>query len=143
MVWWFTTFLLLQVHHCVQKYLPHWSKWTWALIGMPLETLPLLLHQAILQRLNLFPTNDRPDPMRPLCGNSRPADGYGVDSTHPPSGMVGGEFGRSMPRGVSPAPQDPDVQFVAQRLLSRQTFLPAGEQLNVLAAAWIQAMVHD
>jgi len=33
--------------------------------------------------------------------------------------------------------------LVAQRLLAREEFAPAGAQLNVLAASWIQAMVHD
>lgn len=33
--------------------------------------------------------------------------------------------------------------MVAQRLLARETFKPAGKQLNILAASWIQAMVHD
>ena len=37
----------------------------------------------------------------------------------------------------------PEVQLVAQRLLAREKFQPAGDQLNVLAASWIQAMVHD
>ncbi len=35
------------------------------------------------------------------------------------------------------------MQMVAQRLLAREEFKPAGDQLNVLAASWIQAMVHD
>jgi alpha-dioxygenase len=41
---------------------------------------------------------------------------------------------------------DPPVQEVAQKLLARRSkdeFYPAGMQLNILAAIWIQAMVHD
>merc|ERR1712165_181994 len=37
----------------------------------------------------------------------------------------------------------PPVQLVAQRLLAGEEFAPAADQLNVIAAAWIQAMVHD
>lgn len=37
----------------------------------------------------------------------------------------------------------PPVQLVAGKLLRRTEFKPAGMQLNVLAAAWIQAMTHD
>ncbi|KAI0559766.1 Peroxidase superfamily protein isoform 1 [Gracilaria domingensis] len=36
--------------------------------------------------------------------------------------------------------RDPPVQVVAAKLLQRKGFRPAGDQLNVLAAAWIQAM---
>ena len=37
----------------------------------------------------------------------------------------------------------PDVQLVAQRLLAREQFKPAEDQINILAASWVQAMVHD
>jgi len=38
-----------------------------------------------------------------------------------------------------PFSADPDVQMVAQRLLAREGFVPAGDQLNIIAAAWIHA----
>ena len=140
---------LLFVHRVVQDYLPHWSKWPGKIAGLDLGLLPLLLHRMILQRMNLSAAAKAPreslDTTRPVGVNYRPDDGYGVDAASPRAGMVNGVFGRNMPPRVSPPARDslPDVQHVAQRLLARKTFVPAGDQLNVLAAAWIQAMVHD
>lgn len=49
-----------------------------------------------------------------------------------------------MPPASSYDPFDgPPVQEVAAKLLQRKGFKPAGDQLNILAAAWIQAMAHD
>ena len=81
---------------------------------------------------------------------ARPDNGYGTDVEHPPAGARGSPFARNCP-ALSMATRlkddlDPPVQEVAQKLLARRTaseFYPAGMQLNVLAAAWIQAMVHD
>ena len=60
--------------------------------------------------------------------------------------MEGAPIGRNMPalpKHLRDPHGKPEVQLVAQRLLARETFTPAGDQLNVLAASWIQAMVHD
>ena len=81
---------------------------------------------------------------------ARPDDGYGTNVLHPLAGAQGSPFGRNCP-AISKQSRlndasDPSVQKVAQKLLGRRTedeFYPAGMQLNVLAAAWIQAMVHD
>ena len=60
--------------------------------------------------------------------------------------MDGAPVGRNMP--AVPKHQrnhrgGPDVQLVAQRLLARESFQPAADELNITAAARIQAMVHD
>ena len=60
--------------------------------------------------------------------------------------MAGAPIGRNMPaipEHLRDAHGTPDVQLVAQRLLAREKFKPAADQLNILAASWIQAMVHD
>ncbi len=60
--------------------------------------------------------------------------------------MEGCPIGRNMPalpKHLRDPHGKPDVQMVAQRLLAREGFKPAASQLNVLAASWIQAMVHD
>ncbi len=60
--------------------------------------------------------------------------------------MTGAPIGRNMPatpKHLRDQFGKPDVQMVAQRLLAREEFKPAGNQLNIIAASWIQAMVHD
>ncbi|CAN0074799.1 unnamed protein product, partial [Laminaria digitata] len=70
----------------------------------------------------------------------------------PAAGGAGQSFGRNCP-GYAPHKRremTPDPFLVAQKLLARRPsgpdnayFKPAGAQLNILAAAWIQAMTHD
>ena len=60
--------------------------------------------------------------------------------------MTGAPIGRNMPelpKHLRDPHGKPDVQMVAQRLLAREEFTNAGSAFNVLAASWIQAMVHD
>lgn len=76
----------------------------------------------------------------------RPDDGFGTDFEHPTTAMEGAPIGRNMvtlPKHLRGPHGKPEVQLVAQRLLAREEFKPAASQLNVLAASWIQAMVHD
>ncbi|CAA6669880.1 unnamed protein product [Spirodela intermedia] len=42
-----------------------------------------------------------------------------------------------------PALMDPDPFVVATKLLERKSFIGTGKQFNVIAASWIQFMVHD
>ena len=75
----------------------------------------------------------------------RPDDGYGTDVANPFTGITGYAIGRNMsaiPKHLRDQRGGPDVQMVAQRLLAREGFTPAGDQLNIIAAAWIQAQVH-
>ena len=78
--------------------------------------------------------------------SARPDDGFGTDWKNPTAGMLSSPIGRNMP-AVPMHLRDPhgkpDVQMVAQRLLAREGFKPAASQLNILAASWIQAMIHD
>lgn len=77
---------------------------------------------------------------------TRPADGFGADVNNPTTANYKGPIGRNMPaipKHLRDPQGAPDVQMVAQRLLAREQFKPAAEQLNILAASWIQAMVHD
>ena len=78
--------------------------------------------------------------------SARSDDGFGTDWKNPTTAMEGGPIGRNMPalpKHLRDPHGKPDVQMVAQRLLAREGFKPAASQLNVLAASWIQAMVHD
>eukprot|EP00892_Ulva_mutabilis_P010544 jgi/Ulvmu1/7862/UM004_0093.1 len=93
-----------------------------------------------------------PDADRPLY---RTADGYGNNGADAYAGTSGTTVGRNI-QLIPPESRDsmgyPEPQLVAQKLLSRRAgahtpyasgFRPAGLQLNIMAAAWIQAMIHD
>jgi hypothetical protein len=74
----------------------------------------------------------------------RSDDGFGTDYENPTTAMEGAPIGRNMPalpKHLRDAHGKPEVQLVAQRLLAREEYKPAGQQLNILAASWIQAMV--
>ena len=112
---------------------------------LPLGLLTLLLRRNVLQNLNLLPAPDAP-----TSGSSIPnvpyrsPDGSGYDVENFKAGASETPFARNMtPNPVRNPLRDPPVQLVAQKLLARQSFKPAGDQLNVLAAAWIQFMTHD
>lgn len=80
----------------------------------------------------------------------RMATGHYNEIAEPRAGASMTPFGRNTP-GYAPGCRRemiPDPFLVAQKLLARRLsgpngdyFKPAGAQLNILAAAWIQAMV--
>lgn len=113
--------------------------------------IPLIVHRSVLERDNLLPTPPHKDPQDrdkpPEEGFLfRPDDGYGTDVKNPTASMEGAPVGRNMetvPKEKRIHREGPNVQVVAQRLLAREEFKAAGDQLNIVAAAWIQAMVHD
>jgi hypothetical protein len=138
-----------------------WYKWPLLSIW-PLVYLYL---RRVLLRLNLVDIPQPPDTqigerLRRYEGKGsleiysyRDDDGWGNDVNHPDAGAQGATIGRNMAyiptHAVAPL-EDPHPQLVAQKLLARRPqennpsgFLPAGMQLNVMAAAWIQAMIHD
>jgi Animal haem peroxidase len=77
---------------------------------------------------------------------SRTGDAFGNDRAHPQAGSYLAAIGRQMgqiPRKERDPAGDPAPQLVAQKLLARTDFKPAQMQLNLMAGAWIQAMIHD
>ena len=90
-----------------------------------------------------------PHQLLPAC--RRTADGTFNDLRYPSMGAVGTPFGRNVPLTAVRADgygqamrctSVPSPRAVSNELLARTEFVPAG-RLNVLAAAWIQFMVHD
>jgi hypothetical protein len=77
----------------------------------------------------------------------RSADGSYNDLSNPHMGRAGTRFGRNFSLSHIKQAQDnaklldPNPRTVAQTLMTRSTFQPV-PQLNLLAAAWIQFMVH-
>lgn len=117
-----------------------------------------------MMRLNLLDVPQPPgttptDPPATLPDSERPlyraANGYGNDGADAYAGTTGATIGRNLPE-IAEASREtmayPEPQLVAQKLLARRAgphtpyasgFRPAGLQLNIMAAAWIQAMIHD
>jgi hypothetical protein len=122
----------------------------WDRLPPKLGVLALLGIRQRLRMRNLYDLGDEPapqhDPTRgpaPVSPN-RSEDGSGTDPEIPWMGAAGTRFSRN----TAPAPEDDEVRdspspaTVSERLLTRTTFFPA-EQLNLLAAAWVQFEVHD
>lgn len=112
---------------------------------IPLGLLTLISRRSVYRSLNLLPPPDRPEsvPSIPQLPYRRPdASGTDVNDLH--AGAQNTPFARNMLPNPKPNPlREPSVQLVARRLLERDVFKPAGDQLNVLAGAWIQFMSHD
>jgi hypothetical protein len=122
-----------------------------------LPTLPALGALATLRNelrnKNLYDTEEPPldeqeipADLDPALREARTADGSFNDLRCPRMGAAGCRFGRNVPlRHVFPDAPNllvPNPRTVSRELMTREQFQPA-TILNVLAAAWIQFMVHD
>jgi hypothetical protein len=89
---------------------------------------------------------ETPPALDPVIREGRSADGSNNDLNYPRMGAAGRRFGRNFPlKEVFPDTQNllvPNPRVVSQTLMTREEFQPA-TFLNLLAAAWIQFMVHD
>jgi hypothetical protein len=77
----------------------------------------------------------------------RNSDGKFNDLKQPLMGCTGMRFGRNMPREFTAHPSDADLmtpnpRVISEKLMKRTEFKPA-TIVNLLAAPWIQFMVHD
>jgi hypothetical protein len=106
-----------------------------------------------LRRKNLHDTEEPPlakrnagEPLPPEVAECRTADGTYNDLGCPHMGAAGRRFGRNFPlehtQPDTASLLNPNPREVSRALMTRDTFKPA-EILNLLAAAWIQFMVHD
>ena len=110
----------------------------------------ILGHRDNLREKNLTDTEtappDAPEPQGDFVG-ARTVTGSHTDLGQPWMGMAGTRFGRNVALKASFGEtgarlMDPSPRLVSNRLLARKEFVPV-PHLNVLAAAWIQFMVHD
>ncbi|XP_062111993.1 alpha-dioxygenase PIOX [Humulus lupulus] len=74
----------------------------------------------------------------------RTADGEYNDPFNEDTGSQGSIFGRN----ILPVPQKhkllrPDPMIVATKLMARRNYKDTGKQFNMIAASWIQFMIHD
>ena len=77
----------------------------------------------------------------------RNSDGKFNDIEQPLMGCTGMRLGRNVPREftAAPTPEElltPNPRLISEKLMQRREFKPA-TIVNLLAAAWIQFMVHD
>ena len=105
-----------------------------------------------LREQNLHDTEDPPlprhagAPVDAAVRENRTVDGTFNDLQFPTMGAAGRRFGRNFPleRVFPDIPNllEPNPRVVSRELMTREAFQPA-TILNLLAAAWIQFMVHD
>ena len=131
------------------------QKTGWDRFPLLIGLMVLVGLRIVLRARNLYDTTgvkvsskDRPLPGKQGARyiTARTADGTYNDLAHPTMGSVGTRFGRNVP--LQDAYPDeatvltPNPRLVSLELLTRDTFQPV-TILNMLAAAWVQFMVHD
>jgi hypothetical protein len=117
--------------------------------GLVLAGLRVRLRESNLQDTERLPSAgvDGPPPDGDRHLTARTADGSWNDLSVPTMGRAGARFGRNVPNDRTyPEADDrllePSPRQVSRELLTRHELIPA-TSLNMLAAAWIQFMVHD
>jgi len=123
-----------------------WHRWPFV-IAMPM----IVGHRVNMRRSNLFDTETVSPTVPEVNGfdvrGQRTADGSYNDLAKPWMGMTNARFGRNMPLAETfgekpPTLYEPSPRLISRELMARKEFIPV-PHLNVLAAAWIQFMVHD
>ncbi|CAN4082484.1 unnamed protein product [Withania somnifera] len=98
------------------------------------------------QQYNLINVGRTPTGVRANPGDYpyRTADGKYNDPFNEGAGSQFSFFGRNMmPLDQHNKLKKPDPMVVATKLLARRKFVDTGKQFNMIAASWIQFMVHD
>ena len=123
----------------------------WYTLQRPASGIRLYQLRDEMREKNLVDTEEPPleTSMAPPSGdvyNVRTSDGTYNDLKCPRMGSAGMRFGRNVPLAEAFPDtanlMNPSPRRVSLDLLTRTTFQPA-TILNVIAAAWIQFMVHD
>jgi len=138
-----------------QMYGPNdpWTNW-YKSTDMRVKLAKLATMRSVLEGSNLWDTNRFFEPPSPACPpgaeHNRQVDGTCNDLDRTWMGSAGARFGRNMnPTGAFAQAEtetlmEPNPRDVSRVLFTRDTV--NGDQvpfLNMLAAAWIQFMVHD
>ncbi|XP_027922492.1 alpha-dioxygenase 1 [Vigna unguiculata] len=118
----------------------------WPRLPVFLGLLYLAIRRHLHQEYNLFNVGTTPTGVRfnPSDFPYRTADGKYNDPFNEVVGSEGTFFGRNMlPVDQKKKLLKPDPMVVATKLLARRTYKDTGKQFNVIAASWIQFMIHD
>ncbi|XXG48833.1 hypothetical protein AAC387_Pa02g3171 [Persea americana] len=118
----------------------------WHRLPVFLGLIYLAIRRHLHEEYNLIPVGPTPIGLRDNPSNHpyRTADGKYNDPFNAIAGSEGTFFGRNM----LPSPQKelimkPDPFVVATKLLARKKMMDTGKQFNMIAASWIQFMIHD
>lgn len=131
-----------------------WDRWHKYLGAMVLKVLRDDLRDKNLADTRRWDLANNPTPVErgPYPEHEkdvRSPDGSRNDLTDPGMGMAGSSFGRNLPLEEVVPVEDrniliPNPREVSRQLMSRgSNDLKKAESLNVLAAGWIQFMIHD
>lgn len=132
--------ILFHIIHFVDRY------YAWYKLPVFLGLAYLAIRRSLHQRYNLLNVGRSKSNIRthPVEIPYRTANGKFNDPFNIETGDEGSFFGRNM----LPSPQkheilDPHPSVVATKLLARKKLADTGKQFNMLAACWIQFMIHD
>ncbi|XP_048615415.1 alpha-dioxygenase 1 isoform X2 [Brassica napus] len=132
--------MLLLIVHAVDKMVP------WHKLPVFLGLAYLGLRRHLHQEYNLINVGQTPVGTRfnPADYPYRTADGKFNDPFNEGVGSESSFIGRNCP----PVDQKikllkPDPMVVATKLLARRKLIDTGKQFNMIAASWIQFMIHD
>lgn len=130
--------LLFLIIHLVDRF------YAWHRLPVCLGLLYLEIRRSLHERYNLINVGSTAVQGGRYNAVDRTPDGSYDDAFYGETGCQGAFFGRNM----LPSPQHdkllkPHPMVVATKLLSRRKMVDTGKQFNMLAAAWIQFMIHD
>ncbi|KAJ6726518.1 PROSTAGLANDIN G/H SYNTHASE [Salix purpurea] len=118
----------------------------WHRLPVFLGLLYLSVRRHLHQEYNLFNVGRTPTGVRynPADYPYRTADGKYNEPFNEGAGSQGTFFGRNiLPVNQKAMLKKPDPMVVATKLLARKKFKDTGKQFNMIAASWIQFMIHD
>ncbi|WMV17513.1 hypothetical protein MTR67_010898 [Solanum verrucosum] len=118
----------------------------WHRVPVFLGLVYLGLRRHLNQEYNLINVGRTPTGVRSNPGDFpyRTADGKYNDPFNEGAGSEFSFFGRNMmPVDQHDKLKNPDPMVVATKLLARRKFIDTGKQFNMIAASWIQFMIHD
>ncbi|KAK9119637.1 hypothetical protein Scep_017730 [Stephania cephalantha] len=131
---------LFLIMHTVDK-MGMWHRFP-VFLGM----LYLAIRRHLLNNYNLINVGRTPAGIRfnPVDFPYRTADGKFNDPFNEVAGSQGTFFGRNIPPvDQKDKVRKPDPMVVATKLLARKSLKDTGKQFNMIAASWIQFMIHD
>ncbi|KAI9109370.1 hypothetical protein K1719_019424 [Acacia pycnantha] len=118
----------------------------WPHLPVFLGLLYLAIRRHLHQEYNLINVGRTPVGVRfkPVDVPFRTADGKFNDPFNDGAGSQGSFFGRNiLPVDQKNKLLKPDPMVVATKLLARTTLKDTDKQFNMIAASWIQFMIHD
>ncbi|KAF5196857.1 alpha-dioxygenase 1-like, partial [Thalictrum thalictroides] len=118
----------------------------WHRLPVFLALIYLAIRRTLQQTYNLINVGPTPVGVRfnPVDYPYRTSDGKFNDPFNEVAGSQGSFFGRNIqPVDQSDKLMKPDPMVVAAKLLARTEFKDTGKQFNMIAASWIQFMIHD